>query len=31
MLGGVLTIDIINNEIFMTGEAIKVFDGEIEI
>lgn len=30
MLGGVLTIDIINNEIFMTGEAIKVFDGEIE-
>ena len=31
MLGGMLTIDIINNEIFMTGEAIKVFDGEIEI
>ena len=31
MLGGSLTIDIINNEIFMTGEAVKVFDGEIEI
>ena len=31
MLGGDLSIDIIDNNIFMAGEAIKVFEGEVEI
>lgn len=29
--GGVLSFELINNEIFMTGNAVKVFDGEINL